>query len=76
MTVIFSPISGRLVGRSGPRIPLAIAGVFSFAACAMLVDIGPSTALAWLHRRLRRLRNRVRLRNALDHQRGRLRDAP
>ena len=48
MTVIFSPISGRLVGRSGPRIPLAIAGVFSFAACAMLVDIGPSTALAWL----------------------------
>ena len=48
MTVIFSPISGRLVGRSGPRIPLAIAGVFSFAACAMLVDIGPSTSLAWL----------------------------
>jgi EmrB/QacA subfamily drug resistance transporter len=48
MTVVFSPISGRLVGRSGPRIPLAVAGVFSFAACAMLVDIGPSTSLAWL----------------------------
>ncbi|MGZ6295437.1 MAG: DHA2 family efflux MFS transporter permease subunit [Candidatus Limnocylindrales bacterium] len=48
MTVILSPISGRLVGRSGPRIPLAIAGVFSSAACLMLVDIGPSTSLAWL----------------------------
>jgi EmrB/QacA subfamily drug resistance transporter len=48
MTVILSPISGRLVGRSGPRIPLAIAGVFSFAACSMLVDIGPATPLPWL----------------------------
>jgi EmrB/QacA subfamily drug resistance transporter len=48
MTVIFSPISGHLLGRSGPRIPLAIAGVCSFAACSMLVDIGPSTSLAWL----------------------------
>jgi EmrB/QacA subfamily drug resistance transporter len=48
MTVILSPISGRIVGRSGPRKPLAIAGIASFVACLMLVDIGPSTSTAWL----------------------------
>ena len=48
MTMILSPISGRMVGRSGPRTPLVIAGVASFAACLMLVDIGPETPFAWL----------------------------
>jgi MFS family permease len=48
MTVVLSPISGRMVGRGGPRKPLVIAGVFSFLACCMLVDIEPSTPFAWL----------------------------
>ncbi|HEX4733698.1 MAG TPA: DHA2 family efflux MFS transporter permease subunit [Thermoleophilaceae bacterium] len=48
MTVILSPISGRMVGRSGPRKPLAIAGVSLFAGCLMLVDIGPTTPFGWL----------------------------
>ena len=48
MTVILSPISGRMVGRSGPRRPLVIAGIASFVACCMLVDIGPETPFAWL----------------------------
>ncbi|MEA2481819.1 MAG: hypothetical protein QOJ07_3741 [Thermoleophilaceae bacterium] len=48
MTVILSPISGRMVGRSGPRRPLVIAGIASSVACSMLVDIGPGTPLAWL----------------------------
>ena len=48
MTVILSPISGRMVGRGGPRTPLAIAGVFLFVACLMLVGIGPATPMAWL----------------------------
>jgi len=48
MTVLFSPISGRMVGRSGPRKPLMIAGTASLFACLMLVDIGPSTSTAWL----------------------------
>jgi EmrB/QacA subfamily drug resistance transporter len=48
MTVILSPISGRMVGRSGPRTPLVVAGIFLFSACCMLVDIGPSTSMAWL----------------------------
>jgi EmrB/QacA subfamily drug resistance transporter len=48
MTVILSPISGRMVGRSGPRKPLVIAGIASSLACCMLVDIGPGTPFAWL----------------------------
>jgi EmrB/QacA subfamily drug resistance transporter len=48
MTVILSPISGRMVGRGGPRTPLVIAGAFLFAGCSMLVDIGPSTSMVWL----------------------------
>ena len=37
-----------MVGRSGPRRPLVIAGVCFFVACAMLVGIGPTTPFAWL----------------------------
>jgi EmrB/QacA subfamily drug resistance transporter len=48
MTVILSPISGRMVGRSGPRKPLVIAGTALFLACCMLVDVGPGTPFAWL----------------------------
>ncbi len=48
MTVILSPISGRMVGRSGPRTPLLIAGIASLLACSMLVGLGPSTPMAWL----------------------------
>jgi len=48
MTVVLSPLSGRIVGRSGPRTPLLAAGTASFLACWMLVDIGPQTPLAWL----------------------------
>ena len=48
MTVILSPVSGRIVGRRGPRVPLVIAGVAMFAASSMLVGIGPGTPLAWL----------------------------
>jgi EmrB/QacA subfamily drug resistance transporter len=48
MTVILSPISGRIVGRSGPRRPLLIAGVAFLLACVMLVGIEPTTPFAWL----------------------------
>jgi EmrB/QacA subfamily drug resistance transporter len=43
MTVILSPISGRIVGRSGPRTPLLIAGVSFLLACVMLVGLEPTT---------------------------------
>lgn len=48
MTVVLSPVSGRMVGRSGPRTPLVIAGVASVVACSMLVGAGPDTPFAWL----------------------------
>jgi EmrB/QacA subfamily drug resistance transporter len=46
--VLVSPLSGRIVGRRGPRLPLAIAGVCFVVACAMLTRIGPATPWGWL----------------------------
>ncbi len=48
MTVILSPLSGRIVGRSGPRVPLVIAGLGLLTGCAMLVGLAPDTSIAWL----------------------------
>jgi EmrB/QacA subfamily drug resistance transporter len=48
MTVVMAPISGRVVGHIGPRIPLAISGVGFLAACAMLTGLSSGTSLAWL----------------------------
>jgi predicted MFS family arabinose efflux permease len=48
MTVVASPLSGRIVGRRGPRLPLVVSGVCSVTACAMLTGIEPTTPLAWL----------------------------
>jgi MFS family permease len=48
MTVVFSPISGRIVGRHGPRAPLVIAGIATLLACYMLTGINASTPLLWL----------------------------
>ena len=39
MTVVASPLSGRIVGRRGPRLPLVISGVCLVTACAMLTGI-------------------------------------
>ena len=43
-----SPLSGRIVGRRGPRVPLAIAGVAMTAGCLLLTATGPATPLAHL----------------------------
>lgn len=48
MVMVMSPLSGRIVGRRGPRLPLAIAGVCTVSACVMLTAIGPHTPFAWL----------------------------
>lgn len=48
MTVIVSPVSGRWVGRHGPRVPLIIAGTFLLIGSAMLTGLDPGTPLAWL----------------------------
>jgi EmrB/QacA subfamily drug resistance transporter len=48
MTVLAAPLSGRIVGRRGPRVPLLIAGVSFVTACAMLTTIDPTTPFGWL----------------------------
>jgi EmrB/QacA subfamily drug resistance transporter len=48
MTMVASPLSGRIVGRRGPRLPLVISGACFVIACAMLTGLGPETPLAWL----------------------------
>ncbi|HEY6891220.1 MAG TPA: DHA2 family efflux MFS transporter permease subunit [Solirubrobacter sp.] len=48
MTVIASPLSGRIVGRRGPRIPLVVSGLCLVTASALLIGIEPATPLAHL----------------------------
>ena len=48
MMVVVSPLSGRIVGRRGPRLPLAIAGACLVVACLMLTGLGTDTPFALL----------------------------
>jgi EmrB/QacA subfamily drug resistance transporter len=48
MTVVASPLSGRIVGRRGPRLPLLVSGVCMAIACALLTGIGPATPVVSL----------------------------
>jgi len=48
MTLIFAPLSGRLVGSRGPRIPLLAAGTAMCAGGLMLTSLAGDTSLAWL----------------------------
>jgi EmrB/QacA subfamily drug resistance transporter len=48
MTMVASPLSGRMVGRRGPHLPLVISGVALVTASAMLTEMDPGTPLPWL----------------------------
>ncbi len=48
MTIICSPLSGRLIGKVGARTPLAIAGIAITISAAMLSQLEPETSLGWL----------------------------
>jgi EmrB/QacA subfamily drug resistance transporter len=48
MTIVLAPISGRIVGRRGGRIPLLIAGITLTASCLMLVRLSATTPFTWL----------------------------
>jgi MFS family permease len=48
MTMLLPPVSGRIVGRRGGRIPLVIAGTALAAACLMLVGLRATTPFSWL----------------------------
>jgi len=48
MTMLCPPISGRMVGRGGARIPLLVAGIGLLAGCLMLVELSATTPFTWL----------------------------
>lgn len=48
MTMVMSPISGRLVGRRGSRVPLVVAGAALAISCVMLTQIDAVTPFTWL----------------------------
>ena len=48
MTIFLAPVSGRIVGRRGGRIPLVIAGVTLAGSCLMLVGLSATTPFSWL----------------------------
>jgi EmrB/QacA subfamily drug resistance transporter len=47
-TAVFAPVSGRIIGRSGPRLPLLIAGVAMTAAAVLLTGLTKGTSVGWL----------------------------
>ena len=48
MTMVFPPISGRIVGTRGARLPLVISGIALTVSCFMLSRIGATTSFTWL----------------------------
>jgi EmrB/QacA subfamily drug resistance transporter len=48
MIILTSPLSGRMLGRHGSRVPLLIAGVGLTVGCTMLVGLRADTSFAWL----------------------------
>jgi EmrB/QacA subfamily drug resistance transporter len=48
MTVVCSPISGRVVGSRGVRWPLVVGGLGLGVGSLMLVSLSPDTSLGWL----------------------------
>ncbi len=47
--MIASPISGRIVGSRGSRLPLVLAGALLLAACVSLASVGASTSYGRLY---------------------------
>jgi EmrB/QacA subfamily drug resistance transporter len=43
MTLIFGPLSGRIIGRRGPRLPLVVAGIAMTAGAVLLTRLRPDT---------------------------------
>jgi EmrB/QacA subfamily drug resistance transporter len=48
MICLFAPVSGRLVGTRGPRLPLVLAGLAMAAAAALLLRLSDSTSTLYL----------------------------
>ena len=48
MTVLLAPLSGRITGHRGPRIPLLVAGVMTTAGALLMSGVTATTPVAWL----------------------------
>jgi len=48
MIFFFAPVSGRLVGSRGPRLPLVLAGLATAASLALLTRLSDTTSLPYL----------------------------
>jgi len=48
MAMILPPLSGRIVGRHGARVPLVIAGIGLTTGCAMLTQVNATTSFGYL----------------------------
>jgi EmrB/QacA subfamily drug resistance transporter len=48
MICVFAPVSGRMVGSRGPRLPLVLAGVAIMAGAALLLRLSDGTSTAYL----------------------------
>jgi EmrB/QacA subfamily drug resistance transporter len=48
VTAFSAPLSGRILGRLGPRLPLLVSGVAMTVGSLMLTGLTPGTAVGWL----------------------------
>jgi EmrB/QacA subfamily drug resistance transporter len=48
ITMVVSPISGRIVGSRGSRLPLVVSGIALTASCLMLTRLDATTSFSWL----------------------------
>jgi EmrB/QacA subfamily drug resistance transporter len=48
MTLLLAPLSGWIISRRGPRLPLLVAGVAMTAGGLLLTVLTPDTSVAWL----------------------------
>jgi MFS family permease len=48
MTVFLAPLSGRITGQRGPRLPLLLAGVMITAGAVLLTGVTGRTPVGWL----------------------------
>jgi EmrB/QacA subfamily drug resistance transporter len=48
MTIVMAPISGAIVGRRGPRVPLVVSGCALVVSSLMLTGLSTTTSFGWL----------------------------
>jgi EmrB/QacA subfamily drug resistance transporter len=48
MTVLLAPLSGRITGQRGPRLPLLVAGVMTTVGALLMWGVTATTPVAWL----------------------------